>query len=145
MFNVKANPPTRMELTYDPSPNLLTIELTHEVGSESPLLQYTSEVEVQVNSIWYSTHNYSVHPGVCDWTYNYTVTAQIGDLITVIARCSIMGSGTKELYVGDGTTTTKVKEEPSVPSYIGIWLIMGVSLIIILALMRKRIRWKYKK
>ncbi|HEC76608.1 MAG TPA: hypothetical protein ENI33_05070 [Thermoplasmatales archaeon] len=88
-INVYAHPPENMKLKYDFLNQTLYVRIEHRVSN--PLNHYIETVIVEVKEQEY-VFNYDSQPTTSIFTYNYTISADCGDLINVTAYCNIEGS-----------------------------------------------------
>lgn len=104
--NVSAHAPTAMYLTY--KEGTLTVYIDHP--SDDPDSHYIETVTVTVNRVEVLSETYTSQElsekGMV--TYSYSVIASEGDYISVTAECSIDGSITETLTVGEGD----IKDDP---------------------------------
>jgi hypothetical protein len=108
--NVSAHAPTAIYPTY--KEGTLTIYIDH--ASDDPTIHYIKTVTVTVNRVEVLSETYTSQElgekGMV--TYSYSVAASDGDVISVTAECSIDGSITGSLIVGDDSKDDG-KDDPS--------------------------------
>ena len=130
--NVRAHPPDDMALSYNSSTNVLRVTITHGVPDNTT--HFVVSVEVKVNGSIDQTHPYTSQPDLNIFIYEYTVITNDGSTIQVTATCNIGGSITKTL---GGTTIPGGGE---IPGYMGLYLILVISVITMLPLIRKKLK-----
>lgn len=130
--NVRAHPPDDMALSYNSNTNILRVTITHGVPNNTT--HFVISVEVKVNGSIDQTHPYTSQPDLNIFIYEYTVITNDGSTIQVTATCNIGGSITKTL---GGTTTPGGGE---IPGYMGLYLILVISVITMLPLIRKKLK-----
>jgi hypothetical protein len=92
-----AHDPQDMELEYNYESQSLTVIITH--NTPTPDSHFIESVEIYVNDTIYITMNYTSQPTTSKFSYFYDVTADDGNVIKVIATCSISGNVSRELTV----------------------------------------------
>lgn len=97
--NVFAHPPLDMELDYNLDTSELSVTITHE--TPGPSIHYVNKVDIEINDVIIISEDYTSQPTNNLFTYTYTVNAEIGDIITVIAYCNIQGSISRSITVRD--------------------------------------------
>jgi hypothetical protein len=130
--NVRAHPPQGMTLDYDSNTNTLEVSITHAVPDNTT--HYIFSVVVSVNGSVVHSPNYSSQPDVGFFILEFSVTTNNGSVISVTASCSEGGSLTRTL---GGTPTPP---EGGIPGYMGLYLVVVVSVISLLVFYRKKLR-----
>ena len=130
-INVRAHPPNDMSFEYNSSTNTLKVSITHGVTNNSS--HYVISVVVRVNGSIDQTQFYVSQPDLLFFIYEYTVTTNDGYTIQVTATCSQGGSITKTLG------NTNEPTDGAIPGYMGLYLILFVSVIALLFKMRKKL------
>jgi hypothetical protein len=118
-----------MSLEYDSNNETLSVTITHTSGNF--FTHYIFEVTVNVNGGQVVNESYSSQPSN-SFTIDYNVTASDGDSIEVTALCTQAGTITRSITVGQTTG--------AISGYVGLWLIMGVSTIILVVIINKKLR-----
>lgn len=98
--NAQANSPAKIYPTY--KEGTLTVYIDH--ASDDPDSHYIETVTVTVNRREYLKETYtsqSTDDAKGMVVYSYNVTASEGDVISVTAECSVSGSATETLTVGE--------------------------------------------
>ena len=131
--SIRAHPPDDMQLSYNSNTNTLSVTITHGVADNTT--HYIASVEIKVNGTTDQTQLYGSQPDLLSFTYEYTVITNNGSVIQVTAICSVGGSITKTL---GGTTGNG----DAIPGYIGIILVLFVSVITLQAIIRKKLNRK---
>ncbi len=131
-INVRAHPPQDMSLEYNSGTNTLKVSITHGVSDNTS--HYIFSVVIRINGSIDQTQTYTSQPDIIFFTYEYTVITNIGSTIQVTATCSQGGSITKTL---GGTTETT---DGAIPGYMGLYLILVVSVITLLMKIRKKLK-----
>jgi hypothetical protein len=99
-----ANPPSKIECSYDFNSQRLTVTITHPV--DNPATHYICLVSIVKNSSYYQNHTYTSQPTKDTFSYTYAITAKDGDVIDITATCILGGSRPAEVIVKKGETTT---------------------------------------
>jgi len=95
-----ANAPQDVKLEYNASTQNLAVTITH--NSSSSGFHYIKYVGIKKNSVVLSTEKYDSQPAGT-FTYNYQVAAIAGDKLEVTVTCSIFGSKTEMITVGEAS------------------------------------------
>jgi hypothetical protein len=110
--NASAHAPAALYPTY--KEGTLTVYIDHQ--SDEPTTHYIETVTITVNRVELLSETYTSQTvdekGKGMVTYSYTVTASDGDVISVTADCSIDGSITEFLTVGEGDSKDDPKDDP---------------------------------
>ena len=130
--NVRAHPPDDMNLSYNSNTNILTVTITHGVSDNTT--HFVASVEVLVNGSFDFFYPYSSQPDLLIFVYELFVVTNNGSTIQVTATCNIGGSITRTL----GGSTTPPPDGGEIPGYMGIFLVLVVSVITLLTLIRKK-------
>ena len=101
----EAHPPSEMELSYDLENQTLTVTVTHVTIEPQSHRVYL--VEVEKNGDLYLDREYDEQPDNT-FTDTYNVEAQVGDVLTVTAYCSLYGSVTKSLSISGGEPDVRI-------------------------------------
>ncbi len=129
--NVKAHAPINMILDYNSGTNTLTVSITHSVTYNTT--HYVASVVVSVNGSVDQNHVYTSQPDTVNFVYIYTVVTNNGSTIRVTASCNQGGAITKTL---GGTN----EPTDNIPGYLGLYIALGVSVITMLTIMRKKLK-----
>jgi hypothetical protein len=127
--NVNAHNPSNMTLVYNSGTETLSVTITHTSANFNS--HYIFEVIGTANGGQAINGSYTSQPSNT-FTYNYNVTAMIGDIIEVTARCTQAGIITRSITVGQPTE--------AISGYAGLLLIIGVSTIILIAIISKKLK-----
>jgi len=128
-INVRAHPPQGLDLEYDSNTNTLTVSITHAVPDNTT--HYIFSVIVSVNGSVVLSPTYTSQPDLGFFIYEYGVTTNDGSTIQVTASCSEGGVLTSTL---GGTN-----RPGGIPGYMGLYLVILVSVISLLSLYRKKL------
>ncbi|MBY8980598.1 MAG: hypothetical protein KGD72_09420 [Candidatus Lokiarchaeota archaeon] len=131
-INVRAHPPDDMSLEYNSNTNTLKVSISHGVSDNTT--HYVISVVVRVNGTIDQTEIYTSQPSLGFFIYEYTVIANNESTIQVTATCSQGGSITKTL----GGTTTPT--DGAIPGYMGLYIVLIVSVITLLMIIRKKFK-----
>lgn len=131
-INVRAHPPDDMSLEYNSGTNTLKVSISHVVSDNTS--HYVDSVVVRVNGSIDQTEFYTSQPDLVNFSYEYTVITNNGSTIQVTAICSQGGSITRTLG-GESTPT-----DGAIPGYIGLYLVLVVSVITLLTIIRKKLK-----
>ncbi|TFF87927.1 MAG: hypothetical protein EU550_02315 [Promethearchaeota archaeon] len=121
---VQAHSPTITNLSYNSSTNTLSVSISHVVGGDPN--HYIESAQINVNNSEVISESYASQPGDT-FTYNFNLTAKIGASIEVTIFCSISGSDTESILVGEsngGTVGGKI------PGYYGIIIVLLCSILV---------------
>jgi len=130
-INVRAHPPQDLELEYDSNTNTLEVSITHVVSDNTR--HYIFSVVVSVNGSVVHSPTYTSQPDLSFFIYEYIVTTNTGSTIQVTAACIEGGSLTRTL---GGTNQPPAGD---IPGYMGLYLVIVVSVISLLTLYRKKL------
>ncbi|TXT58198.1 MAG: conserved exported protein of unknown function [Promethearchaeota archaeon] len=124
-----ANPPSITDMNYDSSTNTLSVSFSHIV--DNPSSHYIESVEIKVNGEGVLTKTYTSQPGN-SFTYEYTIEANSGDTIEIIAICIISGQDSDTLNIEDTTDGDNgnggQNGDVTIPGFIGLGLISMLSI-----------------
>ena len=99
---VQAHPPSEVRLSYDQENQTLNVAVLHKVSS--PSSHYVARVDIFKNDEKILSSDYRSQPSASDpFTYSYAVNATSGDVLKATAFCSIAGSKSGELTVGENS------------------------------------------
>ncbi len=97
---VQAHAPSEVALSYDQENQTLNVTTVHKVSS--PAGHYVARVEIFKNDEKILSQDYTSQPSASGpFTYSYAVNASSGDVLKAKAFCSIAGSRSGELKVGE--------------------------------------------
>jgi hypothetical protein len=100
---VQAHPPSEVRLSYDQENQTLNVAVLHKVSSPSG--HYVVQVDIFKNDEKILSNEYTSQPSASDpFTYTYAVNATSGDVLKATAICSIAGSRSGELKVGEAAS-----------------------------------------
>jgi hypothetical protein len=101
-----ATPPRYLKVQYQVSTNTLKVTLTHATPVRS--IHYIYRIIVQKNGVLEQSHFYSKQPRFFINTYEYNLSANPGDVITVSAFCILFGYNTRSTTVSPVTQSLRV-------------------------------------
>jgi hypothetical protein len=113
-------------LLYTSATQKLNVTIIHPVSD--PNSHYVSVVVIRVNGSTVLTPTYSSQPSTTVFTYEYDVTANDGARIEASATCILGGTTSVCIILGTGFYPTG--GGGGIPGYLGILLILGLSIII---------------
>ena len=97
---VQAHPPSEVMPSYDQENQTLNVAVLHKVSS--PSSHYVVRIDIFKNDEKILSNEYTSQPSASDpFTYSYAVNATFGDVLKATAFCSIAGSRSGELKVGE--------------------------------------------
>ncbi|MBY9020118.1 MAG: hypothetical protein KGD67_03600 [Candidatus Lokiarchaeota archaeon] len=128
--NVKAHPPSNMSLEFNSSTNILKVSITHGVSDNTT--HYIYSILISVNGSVDQSPIYTSQPDLVLFSYEYTVVTNDGSTIQVSATCIEGGTLTRTL---GGTPSN-----PSIPGFMGLYLVLIVSVIGMLTLICKKLK-----
>lgn len=134
--NASAHQPYSMNLSYNTNPSSITVGISHSV--DDPNVHYISKVEVEVNDTLVITETYTSQPTANNFYYTYNITASTNDKVKVTATCNQEGSASVCLIIGVGSCPTD--GGPQIPGYFGLWVVVGISVMIFLTLIHRKLR-----
>jgi len=88
-----ATPPRYLKISYQASTETLKVTLSHATPVRS--IHYIYRISVQKNGVLEQAHFYSKQPRFFINTYEYNLTANPGDVISVSAYCILFGYNTR--------------------------------------------------
>ena len=94
-----AHSPAQVSLVYDSQNQSLLVTTTHQVSN--PSNHYVYKIAVQKNGEQALTVEYKSQPTTTTFTYNYSINTSKGDVLKVTAYCSIAGSRSAEIIIGE--------------------------------------------
>ena len=103
-LTASANPPSKVECSYDFPNQTLTVTITHAV--DNPATHFIYLVSIVKNSAHREDHTYTSQPTRDTFTYKYHIAANDSDVIGVTATCVLYGSGSAQVTVKKGATAT---------------------------------------
>ncbi len=131
--NSRAHPPQGMTLDYDPNTNTLEVSITHAVSDNTS--HYIFSVVVSVNgSVVHAPPDPGSQPDLTFFILEFSVTTKNGSTISVTASCNNGGSLTRTLG------GTNAPPDGGIPGYMGLYLVVVVSVISLLARYRKKLK-----
>ena len=94
-----AHPPIDMNLEYNLDESILSVTIVHE--TPAPTVHYVKQVKIELNDEIIIDEQYTSQPTTSEFTYEYTIVANVGDSIKVTSYCNIQGSITRSIIVRD--------------------------------------------
>ncbi|MGD9396581.1 MAG: hypothetical protein PVJ05_09160 [Candidatus Thorarchaeota archaeon] len=101
---VTAHSPNSMDLSYDFTSQVLTIEVSHSVSDVNT--HYIYQVVVEKNSVEVLTRDYTTQNSTSGMSATYTIAADHGDVLSVTAKCIQSGQLTRQITVVDPENTS---------------------------------------
>jgi hypothetical protein len=101
---VDAHGPSTVHLDYDFGTQVLTVDVSHNVGD--PNSHYINQIVVEKNSAHFMTKDYTSQPSISNIVDTFNVPAVDGDVLTVTAYCNSIGSFTESITISDPSSTT---------------------------------------
>lgn len=138
MIYTKAHAASDIELDYNSSTHVLNVTISH--SSSDTHTHYIDSVRININESTELFITYTSQPSTTTLTYNYSITATTGDLITVITTCSLTGTLSRTLTVGGGQSNPVV--ETSIPGYPGMMIFISASIFVTTLIIYKKINKK---
>ncbi|TFG28346.1 hypothetical protein EU527_17425 [Candidatus Thorarchaeota archaeon] len=100
-----AHSPSNIDLAYVYDTQTLLVEIQHDVSNVNT--HYIERIEVSVNSVLNQSRDYTNQQNLIGMSDSFVVPAEIGDVISVRAICSVSGQLTETLTLtGPETSTT---------------------------------------
>ncbi|NVM46818.1 MAG: hypothetical protein HWN79_18075 [Candidatus Lokiarchaeota archaeon] len=131
-INARAHPPQSLSLVYDSNTNMLEVSITHAVSDNTS--HYIFSVVVSVNGSIDQSPAYDSQPDLVFFIYEYSVITKNGSTIGVTASCIEGGSLTRTLG------GSNAPPEGGIPGYMGLYLVLFVTVITLVALNRKKLK-----
>jgi hypothetical protein len=141
---VAAHAPSSVALTYNEATDELSVTVTH-TGVDGTTHRI-AEIQVYKNDVLQTSETYSSQTTTSSHSDTFTVAADAGDVLRVVAICSILGQREGTLTVG-GTatdTTTDTNGLARTMSYLELAMLIGVAVVgigvvtVILIVVRRR-------
>lgn len=129
-INVRAHPPSDMTLEFNSSTNILKVSIVHDVSDNNS--HYIASIVITVNGSVAQGPTYTSQPDVAVFSYEYTVVTNAGSTIQVSATCIEGGTLTKTLGGTPGNA--------GIPGFMGLYLVLIVSVITMLTLIRRKLK-----
>lgn len=133
-IKAKAHSPNMMNLGF--SYGNFEVLIGHEV--EDPNTHYINLVRVSVNGSEILSTTYTNQTSTVKAEFSYPCVYNTGDIFEVYATCNEGGSITACIICGVGSCPQS--SGPGIPGYFGLWLIIGFSIIVSIAIIYKKIR-----
>jgi hypothetical protein len=134
--NSTAHAPSAINLAYDLDTQVLTVSIRH--GVTNPTTHYVYSVTISVNGSTVLTGSYTSQPSSLNFNYEYNITANNGAEIQALAICQQGGSLAACIVVGSGLCGQGGGGE--IPGYIGLWIIIGCSVIVLTIILNKKMK-----
>lgn len=96
---VEAHSPSDVSIDYDLENEELTVEITHSVTDTKS--HYIENIVVQVDGETVIDENYTEQPDSTSFEYTYDLQAEKNSTIEATAYCSISGSASDTLTLGE--------------------------------------------
>ncbi|MHA2280498.1 MAG: hypothetical protein ACXAC5_06575 [Promethearchaeota archaeon] len=135
-FKTNAHAPDSMTLDFNLNTQTLNISIVHTVSN--PTLHYVNLFTISVNGSVVLSPQPTSQPDTTGGLYQYPISANDGATIQVSARCIEGGSIAACIIVGVGPCGQG--GGPGIPGYFGLWVIIGLSIIVSLAVTYKKMR-----
>jgi len=123
-------------LSYSSNPGTIDEGISHPV--DDPNTHYIDTVVVKINGTTVITETYTSQPDANNFHHEYPITADTNDEILVTVTCVEGGTSSICLKLGVGSCSTS--EPPSIPGFPGLWVVVGVSVIIFLTVNYRKLR-----
>ena len=131
--NARAHPPQGMTLDYDTNTNILEVSITHAVADNET--HFVFSIVVSVNGSLVDSLTYiDGQPDLAFFIVEFSFVTNNGSTISVTASCNEGGSLTRTL---GGTNTPP---EGGIPGYMGLYLVVVVSVISLLIFYCKKLK-----
>jgi hypothetical protein len=128
---VAAHAPSSVDLSYNEATDELSVTVTH-TGVDGTTHRI-SEIQVYKNDVLQTSETYSSQTTTSSHSDTFIVAAEPGDVLRVVAICSISGQREGTLTVG-GTTTDTTTDTNGLGrplSYLELTLLIGVAVVVI--------------
>jgi hypothetical protein len=93
----EATPPRFIGLQYDKNTNVLKVIISHLSPARS--FHYIYRIVIQKNGVIEQVHFYNKQPGFLFNRYEFNISAEPGDQITVSAFCILFGYNTRSIII----------------------------------------------
>lgn len=133
--SVKADPAQSLDLDYNINTQTLNVTIGHAVSNNNT--HYIDSVVVKFNGSTVLTQPYTSQPTLSFFSYQYVIAASNDTKIEVIITCNQGGDLSNCIVVGGGTC--EQGNGGDIPGYIGLIVISGVSVVIFLTIIHKKV------
>lgn len=130
-----AHPPSSMILEYQYEPQVLFVTVFHSVAD--PNTHYIEHVIINKNGLFEMERNYTSQTSASTFVDEFAILTNSGDVLQVTAICSISGQLTDQTTVTTGLNT---QPPPAIPGFPCIATIIGITIAVGLASIRRRRR-----
>jgi len=93
-----------MTLEYNMDTDTLMVTVTHVTADVNT--HYVYEIVVLKNSVQVDIETYTSQSDSSQVVETFTISAEVGDVLSATAKCSVSGQITEEITVGGSSTTT---------------------------------------
>jgi len=127
---VAAHAPSSVDLEYNEATDELSVTVTH-TGVDGTSHR-VAEIQVYKNDVLQTSETYSSQTTTSSHSDTFTVAADPGDVLRVVAICSISGQREGTLTVGGTTdTTTDTNGLDGTMSPLELAMLIGVAVVVI--------------
>ena len=133
---VNAHTPASIDLSYDISSQILSVDVSHSVSDVNS--HYIYEVVIEKNSVEVLTKDYTSQNTTSGFLATYSIPAVEGDVLSVTAKCIQSGQISDEITVGDTTPTNGDGTPMFSTPLIAISVVALLAVIVIVILLRRR-------
>jgi len=99
----EATPPRFIDFQYDKNTEIVKVQLFH--FSPFRTIHYIYRIEIQKNGSIDQSHLYNKQPNFIINRYQFNLSAETGDEITISAYCVLFGYNTKTKTISSATKT----------------------------------------
>lgn len=103
-ITVNAHTPASVNLSYDFSSQVLTVQVSHSVADVNT--HYIYQVVVEKNSVVILTRDYTTQNTTSGMSATYNIPAAHNDVLRVTAKCIISGQNSNQITVADPASPT---------------------------------------
>jgi len=126
--------PQDLKLSYDTENASLTATFKHSVSDQST--HYVKTIVIKLNGTTLETLTYTSQPTTNEFSYEYNITASVGDELYVSGTCSLGGTIYRTLIVVNSTDpngTNGNEDDSSIPGFnLSTVLISSMGIIFII-------------
>ena len=135
-YCVLGHPASNVEVKYDYDNQKLNVTISH--NTDDTTSHYIEKVEVYKNGVTIIEEDYTSQPSSNTFTLSFDILADDGDVLKVETECSLGGKTEDSLTVKSTENGTSDENgDKATPGF--EFILLGVSIVFILFLRRKRI------
>lgn len=133
---VQAHAPANMVLVYNFEPQTLDVTVLHSVADVNT--HYIARIIINKNGTFFMDRNYTSQTSTSGMSDIFTIPTEAGDVLQVIAICSIFGQITREITASETTTPGTTTPPPAIPGFPLAAIAIGLIITLSLAMLRRQ-------